>query len=79
MLPEQWQKLGEIFQNAADLAPDSQTVYLDQVCRGDLELRDEVEAPGVSYFVALETSSKRYAHFPVFSTRWPHRNFHVVP
>jgi len=44
MLPEQWQKLEEIFQNAADLAPDSQTVYLDQACRGDLELRQEVEA-----------------------------------
>src|SRR5450432_153404 len=44
MLPEQWQKLEEIFQNAADLAPDSQTVYLDQACRGDVELRHEVEA-----------------------------------
>ena len=44
MLPEQWQKLEEIFQAAADLPPDSQTVYLDTACRGDLELRREVEA-----------------------------------
>ena len=44
MLPEQWQKLEEIFQNAADLPRDSQTVYLDDACRGDLELRREVEA-----------------------------------
>jgi tetratricopeptide (TPR) repeat protein len=44
MLPEQWQKLEEIFQTAADLPPDSQTVYLDDACRGDLELRREVEA-----------------------------------
>jgi tetratricopeptide (TPR) repeat protein len=44
MLPEQWQKLEEIFQTAADLSPDSQTVYLDAACRGDSELRREVEA-----------------------------------
>jgi len=44
MLPEQWQKLEEIFQNAADLSPDSQTIYLDDACRGDVDLRREVEA-----------------------------------
>ena len=44
MLPEEWQKLEEIFQTAADLPPDSQTVYLDAACLGDLALRREVEA-----------------------------------
>jgi serine/threonine protein kinase len=44
MLPEQWQKLEEIFQTAADLPPDGQTAYLDAACRGDSELRHEVEA-----------------------------------
>ncbi len=44
MLPEQWQKLEEIFQTAADLPPDSQTIYLEDACRGDQELRREVEA-----------------------------------
>jgi tetratricopeptide (TPR) repeat protein len=44
MLPEEWQKLEEIFQAAADLPPDDQTVYLDDACRGDTGLRREVEA-----------------------------------
>ena len=44
MLPEEWQKLEEIFQTAADLSPDSQTIYLDSACRGNPDLRREVEA-----------------------------------
>ncbi|HEY2019333.1 MAG TPA: serine/threonine-protein kinase, partial [Bryobacteraceae bacterium] len=44
MSPEQWRKLEEIFQTAADLPAESQAAYLDQACGGDPELRREVEA-----------------------------------
>ncbi len=44
MLPEQWQRLEEVFLAAADLPAESQTAYLDSACRGDAELRREVEA-----------------------------------
>ena len=44
MLPEQWQKLEEVFQAAADLPAETRTAFLDTACREDARLRREVEA-----------------------------------
>jgi len=44
MRAEEWQKLEEVFQAAADLPPETQTAYLDTACSGDAALRREVEA-----------------------------------
>jgi len=41
---EQRQKLEEVFQAAAGLPSETQTAYLDTACRGDAELRREVDA-----------------------------------
>jgi len=40
---EYWQRLGDLFEGAADLPPDQQRAYLDQACGGDQELRAELE------------------------------------
>lgn len=44
MTPETWQRVERIFHAAADLAPGSRTSFLDQECKGDPALRQEVES-----------------------------------
>ncbi len=44
MTPERWQKIEEIFEAAADLAPRARSAFLDERCDGDAELRREVES-----------------------------------
>lgn len=44
MTPERWQQIGRIFMDARDREPDGRAAFLEQACRGDDELRLEVEA-----------------------------------
>jgi eukaryotic-like serine/threonine-protein kinase len=44
MTPERWQQIEQIFQTAFDQPEEKRSSYLDQVCKGDPELRREVES-----------------------------------
>jgi serine/threonine protein kinase/dienelactone hydrolase len=44
MSDSRWQRVEEIFHEAAELAPEARSAFLDQVCAGDQPLRKEVES-----------------------------------
>jgi hypothetical protein len=44
MTPEQWERVGQIFDAAAALQPDERPSFLDQACGQDETLRHEVES-----------------------------------
>src|SRR5688572_23845855 len=44
MNPNRWKEVEEIYQSAVDLEPASRGVFLAEVCKGDAELRREVES-----------------------------------
>jgi hypothetical protein len=44
MTPERWQKIEEIFEGAAEREPVERSTFLDEMCDGDAELRQEVES-----------------------------------
>jgi eukaryotic-like serine/threonine-protein kinase len=44
MTPERWQRVKEIFQSALACAPGERSAFLSTACRGDEQLRQEVES-----------------------------------
>ena len=44
MTPERFQQIGEIYDQAVELEPERRSVFLDEMCVDDEELRHEVEA-----------------------------------
>jgi eukaryotic-like serine/threonine-protein kinase len=44
MTPERWQQVKEIFNSAIKYVPEQREGFLSQACRGDAELRSEVES-----------------------------------
>lgn len=44
MTPEQWEKVGQIYQSALELKTEDRAAYLNQACAGDHSLRIEVES-----------------------------------
>ena len=42
MKPERWEQINELFQSAADRAPEERTAFLKRACGGDDRLRREV-------------------------------------
>ncbi|MCM3900109.1 MAG: protein kinase [Pyrinomonadaceae bacterium] len=44
MTPERYKRIGQLFDEALNLAPERRAAWLDQVCRADSGLRREVEA-----------------------------------
>ncbi|HET7112931.1 MAG TPA: protein kinase, partial [Pyrinomonadaceae bacterium] len=44
MTPERWQQVKEIFDSAIKYLPEHRDLFLSQACRGDKELRSEVES-----------------------------------
>jgi serine/threonine protein kinase/Tol biopolymer transport system component len=42
--PERWQKIEQLYHTALEREPGGRSVFLDQACQGDVELRREVEA-----------------------------------
>jgi serine/threonine protein kinase len=44
MTPEQWQQIKDVVHGAMDLAPEQRAAFLDQACRNDAWLRQEVES-----------------------------------
>src|SRR6476660_9288196 len=55
MKPERWQQVNDLFQSAAERAPEERASFLDEGCHGDEGLRREVES--------LLTSSERAENF----------------
>ncbi len=44
MTPERWQEVEEVLQGALDRAPQDRAAYLDEVCGGDDELKNEASS-----------------------------------
>lgn len=44
MNPDRWQRINELFEQTASLAPSARTAFLQTACAGDEELRREVKA-----------------------------------
>ena len=44
MKPERWQQLDQLFHSALEREPEEGAAFLDQTCRGDESLRQQVEA-----------------------------------
>src|SRR6476469_1900108 len=49
MKPERWQRVNDLFQSAAERAPEERAAFLDEGCHGDEGLRREVESLLASY------------------------------
>src|SRR5438105_2489214 len=49
MKAERWQQVNDLFQSAAERAPEERASFLDEGCRGDEGLRREVESLLTSY------------------------------
>ncbi|HEX8921217.1 MAG TPA: serine/threonine-protein kinase [Pyrinomonadaceae bacterium] len=44
MTPERWQQVEDVLQAALDRPPQERAAYLDEVCAGDVELKDEANS-----------------------------------
>ena len=55
MKTERWQQVNDLFQSAAERAPEERAAFLDEACRGDEGLRREVDS--------LLTSHERAENF----------------
>ena len=44
MKPERWQQVNDLFQSAAERAPEERAAFLEEACHGDEDLRREVES-----------------------------------
>ena len=60
MTPDRWQRVQEVLAEAADLDAFSRSSFLDETCRGDPELRKEVE----SLLSSLESASVGFLESP---------------
>ena len=49
MKAERWQQVNDLFQSAAERAPEERAAFLDEACHGDEGLRREVESLLASY------------------------------
>jgi hypothetical protein len=64
MTPERWQKVQEILADAADLEGAARRDYLEEACRGDAELRGEVE----SLLSSLGSASSGFMESPAIQS-----------
>jgi eukaryotic-like serine/threonine-protein kinase len=55
MTPERWQKIEQVCNAALEREPSQREAFLAQACRGDDDLRREVES-----LLAQEKSAERY-------------------
>ncbi len=44
MTPERWEQIGQLYEQARELALSERAIFLDRACAGDAELRREVES-----------------------------------
>ena len=60
MTPDRWQRVQEVLAEATQLGPGSRREFLDQACRSDSELRQEIE----SLLSSLEAASSGFLDSP---------------
>ncbi len=44
MTPERWEQIGQLYEQARELALGERIAFLDRACAGDAELRRQVES-----------------------------------
>ena len=64
MSPEHWQLVEEIFGQALDLAPDERVAFLDEACRGNHALREQVE-----FLLKCDEEAGTFIAEPAFDVR----------
>ena len=60
MNPNRWQRVQEVLAEAAEIPAASRSAFLDQACRGDPELRKEVD----SLLSSLDSASADFLESP---------------
>ena len=77
MSDSRWQRIEDLFHQAADMAPGARSAFLDEVCAGDAPLRKEVESllahetedgstfMGAAGDQASQWIGKRVAHYQI--------------
>src|SRR5215218_5159472 len=61
MTPDRWQNAKEIFEAAVDRAPEERAAFLEQACRGDASLLEEVRS------LVANTGDSSFLGTPPFS------------
>src|SRR5438093_6635148 len=61
MKAERWKQVNDLFQSAVERAPAERAAFLDEACRGDEDLRREVESLLTSY-----ERSENFIELPAF-------------
>lgn len=61
MTPERWEKIGQLYTSALEVAPDERAAFLEEACAGDEELRREVES-----LIAADAQAGDFIAAPVF-------------
>ncbi|MCG3163991.1 MAG: Serine/threonine-protein kinase PknD [Acidobacteria bacterium] len=61
MTPERWEKIGQLYTSALEMAPDDRAAFLEEACAGDEELRREVES-----LIAADAQAGDFIAAPVF-------------
>jgi serine/threonine protein kinase len=59
MKPERWQQINDLFQSAAERAPEKRAAFLEEACHGDERLRREVES-----LIACDARAENFIESP---------------
>src|SRR5690349_11009706 len=59
MKPERWRQINDLFQSAAERAPEERAAFLEEACHGDQGLRREVES-----LIACDKRSENFIESP---------------
>src|SRR5690242_9802510 len=70
MLPEGWAELERLYHLAMSIEPDVRPAFLDTACRGDVELREQLES-----LLAYEDQAAAFLEAPLLggAARWARR------
>jgi serine/threonine protein kinase/Flp pilus assembly protein TadD len=61
MKPERWQQINDLFQSAAERAPEERAAFLEKACHGDEGLRREVES-----LIGCDERAENFIESPAF-------------
>lgn len=59
MKPERWRQINDLFESAAERAPEERAAFLEEACHGDQNLRREVES-----LIACDERSENFIESP---------------
>jgi serine/threonine protein kinase/Tfp pilus assembly protein PilF len=61
MKPERWRQINDLFQSAAERAPDERATFVEKACHGDEGLRREIES-----LIACDERARNFIESPAF-------------